>query len=180
MDIAALGRTVGAELLGIGAEDEGAVGLLGLIIVVIKDTQRRGDSLTQNAAAVLKRAAGEVHVPNFAAADMGREQLLNDGDEVLVRHVAAAVMLGRKGDGGDAVYERLHSRADSAGIGDVKAGVVAEVDAGENDIGLHGHEEVDRELHAVGRCAADAPCVHDRHGESGAAHGKFAENGELL
>ena len=55
-----------------------------------------------------------------------------------------------------------------------------EVDAGENDIGLHGHEEVDRELHAVGRCAADAPCVHDRYGESGAAHGKFAENGELL
>ena len=50
MDIAALGRAVGAELLGIGAEDEGAVGLLGLVIVVIKDAQRRGDSLTQDNA----------------------------------------------------------------------------------------------------------------------------------
>ena len=89
-------------------------------------------------------------------------------------------MLGRKGDGGDAVYERLHRRADSAGIGNVKAGVVAEVDAGENDIGLYGHEEVDRELHAVGRRTADAPGVHDRYGEGGAAHGELAENGELL
>ena len=89
-------------------------------------------------------------------------------------------MLGRKRDGGDAVYERLHRRADSAGIGNVKAGVVAEVDAGENDIGLYGHEEVDRELHAVGRRTADAPCVHDRYGEGGAAHRELAENGELL
>ena len=94
MDIAALGRAVGAELLGMGAEDKGAVGLLGLVIVVIKDAQRRGDALTQNAAAVLKRAAGEVHVPYLAAADGGREQLLDDGDEVPVRHGAAAVMLG--------------------------------------------------------------------------------------
>ena len=94
MDIAALGRAVGAELLGIGAEDEGAVGLLGLVIVVIKDAQRRGDSLTQDTAAVLKRAAGEVHVPDLAAAGGGGEQLLNDGDKVLVRYIAAAVMLG--------------------------------------------------------------------------------------
>ena len=65
-------------------------------------------------------------------------------------------MLCREGDGRDAVEYGLHCGGDGAGIGNVKARVVADVDAGEHNVRPYRQQCLQRGFHAVRRSAADA------------------------
>ena len=107
-------------------------------------------AVPQDAVAVL---GGEIHIPYLPVRRSGGEQLLQNPVQVLPGHVEAAHIVLGQGNGGDAAHHRLHGRPHGAGIGHVKAHVVAVVDAGEHHIGLPLQNGIQGGLHAVRRGA---------------------------